>query len=148
MMTPTTRRVSWLLQGVVAVILLQTLFFKFTAAEESVYIFRTLGAEPWGRVGSGIAELVVAGLLLTSRFAVIGALGALAVIAGAIMSHLLFLGLEVQGDGGLLFGLALTVFAASAAIVFLRRAELTFAKAMVRKLPAVGDMRSPEEARR
>jgi hypothetical protein len=148
MMTPATRRISWLLQGVVAVILLQTLFFKFTAAEESVYIFRTLGAEPWGRVGSGIAELIVASLLLTSRFAVVGALGALAVIAGALMSHLLFLGLEVQGDGGLLFGLALTVFAASAVIVFLRRAELTFAKAMVRRLPVVGTILSPQEARR
>jgi hypothetical protein len=148
MMTPATGRISWLLQGVVAVILLQTLFFKFTAAEESVYIFRTLGAEPWGRVGSGIAELIVASLLLTSRFAVVGALGALAVIAGALMSHLLFLGLEVQGDGGLLFGLALTVFAASAVIVFLRRAELTFAKAMVRRLPVVGTILSPQEARR
>jgi hypothetical protein len=148
MMTPATRRISWLLQGVVAVILLQTLFFKFTAAEESVYIFRTLGAEPWGRVGSGIAELIVASLLLTSRFAVVGALGALAVIAGALMSHLLFLGLEVQGDGGLLFGLALTVFAASAVIVFLRRAELTFAKAMVRRLPVVGTILSPQEVRR
>jgi hypothetical protein len=148
MVTPRARRISWLLQGVVAVILLQTLFFKFTAAEESVYIFRTLGAEPWGRVGSGIAELIVAGLLLTRRFAVVGALGALGVMAGAIMSHLLFLGLEVQGDGGLLFGMALTVFAASAGIVFLRRAELTFAKAMVRKLPVVGAMLAPQEARR
>jgi hypothetical protein len=123
-MTPTTRRISWLLQGIVAAILLQTLFFKFTGAEESVYIFRTLGAEPWGRIGSGVAELIVASLLLTPRFAVIGALGALGVISGAILSHLVVLGVEVQGDGGLLFGLAVMVFVASAAIVILRRAQL------------------------
>ena len=147
-MTPITRRISWLLQGVVAVILLQTLFFKFTGAEESVYIFRALGAEPWGRIGSGIAELIVAGLLMTSRFAVVGALGALGIMAGAIMSHLLVLGVEVQGDGGLLFGLAVTVFAASAAIVLVRRVELTFATAMVRKRPLVGTAQAPQGVRR
>jgi hypothetical protein len=137
-MTPTTRRISWLLQGIVAAILLQTLFFKFTGAEESVYIFRALGAEPWGRIGSGVAELIVAGLLLTPRFAVIGALGALGVISGAILSHLVVLGVEVQGDGGLLFGLAVMVFVASAAIVILRRAQL----------PLVGAALAPHGARR
>jgi hypothetical protein len=137
-MTPTTRRISWLLQGIVAAILLQTLFFKFTGAEESVYIFRALGAEPWGRIGSGVAELIVASLLLTPRFAVIGALGALGVISGAILSHLVVLGVEVQGDGGLLFGLAVMVFVASAAIVILRRAQL----------PLVGAALAPHGARR
>ena len=137
-MTPATRRISWSLQAVVAGILLQTLFFKFTGAEESVYIFRTLGAEPWGRIGSGLAEVLAAGLLLTPRFAAVGALGALGIITAAIMSHLLVLGFEVQGDGGLLFGLALAVFAASAAIVVLRRAEL----------PLVGTAQAPQEARR
>jgi hypothetical protein len=137
-MTPTTRRISWLLQGIVAAILLQTLFFKVTGAEESVYIFRALGAEPWGRIGSGVAELIVASLLLTPRFAVIGALGALGVISGAILSHLVVLGVEVQGDGGLLFGLAVMVFVASAAIVILRRAQL----------PLVGAALAPHGARR
>jgi hypothetical protein len=137
-MTPTTRRISWLLQGIVAAILLQTLFFKFTGAEESVYIFCALGAEPWGRIGSGVAELIVASLLLTPRFAVIGALGALGVISGAILSHLVVLGVEVQGDGGLLFGLAVMVFVASAAIVILRRAQL----------PLVGAALAPHGARR
>lgn len=137
-MTHTAHRISWLLQGTVAAILLQTLFFKFTGAEESVYIFSTLGAEPWGRIGSGLAELIVAVLLLMPRFAVFGALGALGIITGAIVSHLLILGLEVQGDGGLLFILAVGVFAASAAIVVLRR----------RELPLVGGALAPQEARR
>jgi hypothetical protein len=147
-MTPITRRISWLLQGVVAVILVQTLFFKFTGAQESVYIFRALGAEPWGRIGSGVAELIVAGLLMTSRFAVAGALSALGIMAGAIMSHLLVLGVAVQGDGGLLFGMALTVFAASAAIVFVRRAELISALGMVRTRPLVGAAQASQEVRR
>jgi hypothetical protein len=124
MMTHTARRISGLLQLTVAAILLQTLFFKFTGAEESVYIFSRLGVEPWGRVGAGVAELMVAVLLLTPRFAALGALGALGVITGAIMSHLMILGIEIQGDGGLLFGLAIGVFGASLAIVVLRRDEL------------------------
>ncbi|HEV8396344.1 MAG TPA: hypothetical protein VGQ37_18815 [Vicinamibacterales bacterium] len=115
---------SWVLQLVVAGILLQTLFFKFTGAAESVYIFSTLGAEPWGRIGSGVVELIAAILLLVPATTTIGAALALAVIAGAILSHLTVLGIEVQGDGGLLFGLAITVFVASGVILLLRRGEI------------------------
>jgi hypothetical protein len=117
-------KVSWLLQIVVAVILLQTLFFKFTGAEESVYIFSTLGLEPWGRYASGVAELIAAALLLVPGYAAFGALLSLGVISGAIVSHLTKLGIEVKGDGGLLFGLAMTVFVCSAIILLIRRDEL------------------------
>lgn len=116
--------VTWLLQLGVATILLQTLFFKFTAAEESVYIFSKLGLEPWGRIGSGVAELVACVLLLMPRTAVVGALVALGVISGAIASHLAKLGIVVKDDGGLLFGLAVVVFLGSLAVVFIRRQEL------------------------
>ena len=115
---------SWLLQLAAAGILLQTLFFKFTGASESVYIFSTLGAEPWGRIGSGIVELIASILLLVPATTTIRAALALGVISGAIVSHLTILGIEVQGDGGLLFILALIVFVASAAILVLRRAEI------------------------
>lgn len=115
--------VSWALQLVVAVILFQTLFFKFTGAEESVYIFSTLGAEPWGRIGSGVAELIAVILLLYPPTAVYGALLSLGVISGALVSHTK-LGLVVKDDGGLLFALAATVFVASLVILFIRRAEL------------------------
>lgn len=113
--------VAWVLQITVAVILGQTLFFKFTASEESVYIFSTLGIEPWGRIGSGVAELIAAVLLLNRRTAFLGATMALGVISGAIFSHLTALGIEVKGDGGLLFGLALVVFVGSTAIAWIRR---------------------------
>ena len=115
---------SWVLQVTVAGILLQTLFFKFTGAEESVYIFSTLGAEPWGRVGSGVVELVAAVLLLVPATAPFGAVLTMAVMAGAIGSHLTVLGIEVRGDGGLLFGLAVTAFVASTIVLLIRRAQL------------------------
>jgi len=116
--------VSWTLQLVAAGILLQTLFFKFTAAEESVYIFTTLGLEPWGRIGSGVAELLAAVLLLVPAMAPAGAILAMGIMAGALMSHLTVLGIEVKGDGGLLFGLAIIVFAASAAVLLIRREQI------------------------
>jgi hypothetical protein len=118
------KRLSWVAQIVVAAILGQTLFFKFTAAPESIYIFTTLGLEPWGRIGSGIAELVAVVLLLVPATAALGGLVALGVIVGAIASHLGPLGIEVQGDGGLLFGLACVVFVGSAVVLWVRRREL------------------------
>jgi uncharacterized membrane protein YphA (DoxX/SURF4 family) len=116
--------VSWVLQLVVAGILLQTLFFKFTGAPESVYIFRTVGAEPWGRIGSGVVELVASLLLLVPSTITLGAILVLGTMSGAILSHLTILGISVMGDGGLLFGLALTAFVSSAIILTIRRAEI------------------------
>jgi DoxX-like family len=118
--------VSWALRGVVAAVLLQTLFFKFTGARESVYIFSTLGAEPWGRIGSGVVELIAAILLLWPRTVVLGAGLSLATMAGAILSHLLFLGITMPevGDRGELFALAVLVLVCSAAVLVLHRAEL------------------------
>lgn len=123
--------VCWVLQVAVAVILLQTLFFKFTAAEESVFIFSSVGqyigvpaVEPWGRIGSGVVELIASLLLLVPVTATLGAVLTMGVMAGAIVSHLLILGIEVKGDGGLLFGLALTAFIGSAIVLFLRRAQI------------------------
>jgi hypothetical protein len=117
---------SWICRLTAAVILLQTLFFKFTGASESVYIFTKVGLEPWGRYGSGVAELIAAILLLTPRFAWAGALLALGVISGAIACHLTVLGIEVQGDHGLLFALASVVFIASAVTAFLHRQQIPF----------------------
>ena len=129
---------SWICRIAAAIILLQTLFFKFTAAPESVYIFTKLGTfihgyfpftpistiEVSGRIGSGIMELIAAVLLLTPRFVWAGAVLAMAATGGAIVSHLTFLGIEVQGDKGLLFILALTVFVTSAIGLFLHRIQI------------------------
>src|SRR5215471_15224963 len=119
---------SWILRGIAAVILLQTLFFKFTAAKESVYIFSTLGLEPWGRIGSGVVELIASILLLVPQTVVYGAIVSLGVISGAIFFHLTKLGiaLPLVDDHGELFALAVVVFVCALAILIMHRQELPF----------------------
>ncbi len=92
-----------------AILLLQTLYFKFTAAPESVYIFTQLGLEPYGRIGLGILELIVAVLLLFRKTSLIGGILGSGIILGAIFAHLFVIGIEVQKDNGVLFGLAVLV---------------------------------------
>jgi uncharacterized membrane protein YphA (DoxX/SURF4 family) len=111
---------------IAAIVLLQTLFFKFTGAPESVYIFTKVGAEPWGRIGSGVIELIAAVLLLTPRWNWLGSLLAMGVMIGAIGAHLTLLGIEVQGDHGLLFGLAWAVLVTAAINLFLHRTEIPY----------------------
>jgi len=91
--------IAWICRVAAAIILLQTLFFKFTAAPESVYIFTRVGLEPWGRIGSGIAELIAAILILIPATTCLGAALALAIMLGAIFSHLTVLGIVVMNDG-------------------------------------------------
>lgn len=109
---------------IAAIIFLQTLFYKFTAAPESVYIFSQLGLEPFGRVGLGVVELIVALLLIWPRTSLIGAILGLGVISGAIFSHLFVLGIVVQDDGGTLFALAVAVFVLCAISLFLQKDKL------------------------
>ena len=132
------KAISWACRLIAAIILLQTLFFKFTAAPESVYIFTKLGVflnhylpslsvdrvQVYTRVGSGIVELIAAILLLVPRSVWVGAVLAMAATGGAIFSHITFLGLVVIDDGGLLFALALIVFATSSIAIFLHRSQI------------------------
>lgn len=116
--------VSCICRVVAAVILLQTLYFKFTGAPESVYIFTKVGLEPWGRIGSGVVELIAAVLILWPGLNWLGAGIALGVIGGAIMSHLTVLGIVVKDDGGLLFILAVVVALCSAVVLWIHRHAL------------------------
>lgn len=124
--TKTIVLLSWTLRAIAAAILLQTLFFKFSGAHESVYIFSTLGVEPWGRIGSGVIELIASVLLLMPRTTVYGAALALAVMAGAIVSHITTLGIALPqvGDKGELFGLACLVSLCCLAVLYLHRADI------------------------
>jgi putative oxidoreductase len=102
--------ISWLLRIAAAVILLQTLYFKFTGHPESVELFTKLGVEPWGRIGTGIIELITAVLLLIPSTVFIGAALGIGLMSGAILSHIAVIGIESKGDGGQLFILAIVVF--------------------------------------
>lgn len=115
---------QWILRIIPALIMLQTLFFKFSASAESVYIFTTLGIEPWGRILSGLMELIAGILLLIPGKTVWGAFLGAGIMAGAILSHLTVLGIEVMGDGGQLFIYALITFVCCAILVFINRAQL------------------------
>ncbi len=115
---------NWVLRIIIALILLQTVFFKFTGAEESKQLFETLGMEPTGRLGSGLAELAAAVMVLAPATAAIGALLALGVMSGALVSHFTVLGINYNGDGGALFAMASIVFLASLATLYLHRTRI------------------------
>lgn len=124
-MNKAQRITSWIFQIIAAIILIQTLYFKFTGAPESVYIFSKIGMEPFGRIGSGVVELIASILLLfVPRLFWLGALIGLGTIAGAIFFHLTTLGIEVQGDGGLLFILALITFISCLIVLVIRRKDI------------------------
>lgn len=108
----------WIVKLIAVAILVQTLFFKFTGAEESVYIFQTLGVEPYGRIGSGIVELIASILILIPRTTLLGAFLALGTMMGAIFSHIFVLGIMVKDDGGTLFALAIITLICSLILVY------------------------------
>ncbi len=115
---------TWAARLIAAALMLQTLFFKFSASSESVYIFTKVGIEPWGRIATGIVELIASILILIPRTTLYGALLAIGIMGGAIMSHLFILGIEVQKDGGLLFVYATIILVCSLFLVFVYRKQL------------------------
>jgi len=109
---------------IIAIILLQTLWFKFSAHPDSVYIFTQVGLEPYGRIGIGMLELIASFLILIPRASWLGAALVLGIIGGAIMMHLTQLGIEVNGDSGQLFYMALVVFILSAIVLYYYRRDI------------------------
>jgi len=112
---------SLILRLTAAIILLQTLYFKFTGHPESVELFTKLGLEPWGRIGTGVIELIASILLLTPATVFIGAFLGIGLMSGAILSHLTNIGIESKGDGGQLFMLAVTVWICCAILMAMYR---------------------------
>lgn len=119
--------IYWLPRLIASIILLQTLYFKFGAAPESVHIFTQLGIEPYGRIGTGFIELILAILLLIPKTSLYGAIGAVGVMIGAIFSHLLVLGINLN-DGGSLFFLAIVVLISALITISQERKELLYLK--------------------
>ena len=120
--------ISWVCQVIAAAIMIQTLYFKFTGSEESVYIFSTLNMEPWGRYGTGVAELIASILLFIPTVFTFGALMGFGIMLGAILSHLTVLGIEVKDDGGYLFILGIIVLISCFTILFIRKREIPLLK--------------------
>lgn len=123
-MSKNVKIVSWVLQVVASVIMLQSLFFKFSGAPVSIYIFEQVGMEPWGRYLVGTSELIAGLLLLIPATIWLGAAMTMGVLAGAIFFHLTVLGIVVQDDGGTLFVMGLVTFLAGAVVLFLRRGQI------------------------
>lgn len=117
--------IYWTARIAAAIIMVQTLYFKFSGAEESIYIFSTVGMEPWGRIGTGILELVASVLILINATAWLGALLGLGLMAGALFFHLTILGIEVKGDGGYLFLLAVLVAVLCAIVLAFNKQRIT-----------------------
>jgi uncharacterized membrane protein YphA (DoxX/SURF4 family) len=114
------------LRIIVALILIQTLRFKFTAHPDSVFIFQKVGLEPYGRIGIGVLELIAGILLLIPKTVWIGATLTLGIISGAILMHLTKIGIEVNNDGGILFVTACTIFILSLIILFNYKKDIPF----------------------
>ena len=114
------------LRIVVAIILIQTLRYKFTAHPDSVYIFTRVGLEPYGRIAIGILELISAILILIPKTVWLGSILSLGVISGAILMHLTGLGIEINGDGGLLFYMAILIFILSFILLWINRKSIPF----------------------
>lgn len=115
---------TWIAQIIIALIFIQSLFFKFTGATEAVYIFSTIGLEPLGRYLIGAAELIISILLFVPKTSKYAAIGSLLVVLPAIFFHLTILGVEVQGDNGLLFGMAILVALLSMFVIWARFRKL------------------------
>ncbi|NJL14607.1 MAG: DoxX family protein [Microscillaceae bacterium] len=103
--------ITSLAQWVAAIIMLQTLYFKFGAHEDSVFLFTQLGQEPYGRIGVGVGELIASVLILVPRTVWLGAILAIGLMAGAIYFHATVLGINFRNDGGQLFAMACIVLA-------------------------------------
>jgi putative oxidoreductase len=117
------QKLSFLLRATIAIIYLQTLYFKFTGHPDSMHIFSALGLEPYGRVATGVMELVTSILLFIPRYKLLAIFTSLGLISGAIVSHLIVLGIFTNGDCGTLFSLALIVLACTIALIVLYRKE-------------------------
>jgi uncharacterized membrane protein YphA (DoxX/SURF4 family) len=120
------KKLLLVLRIIVALILIQTLRFKFTAHPDSVYIFTKVGLEPFGRIGIGVLELISAILILFPRTIWAGAVLTIGILGGAITMHLTQLGIEINNDGGTLFYMALGTFLISVIILFDQRKNIPF----------------------
>jgi len=109
---------------IAALILLQTLFFKFKASPESVALLTALGVEPFGRIATGVFELIAAALLIVPATRLHGGIFGVGLMFGATASHIFIVRVESNGDEGILFVLAFFVLIFSLLALYFKRPKL------------------------
>ncbi|MFC4268943.1 DoxX family protein [Polaribacter marinivivus] len=120
------KKILFALKGIAVIIMLQTLFFKFSAANQSVELFTKIAGEheAYLRIGTGIIELIASILLFTSKNSWLGAFMTLGVMSGAILGHITILGISHNNDGGLLFGAAVYIFIVALVVLINQRKKI------------------------
>lgn len=121
----------WIVKGIAALIMLQTLYFKFSAQPESVKLFTLLDMEPWGRIGIGVAELIASVLLLIPATAWLGAIVGIGLMGGAIFFHITKLGISFGGSP-LLFMYAVIVLICCSIILYVERKRVPVFRKLIR----------------
>ncbi len=125
-MSKIREKLPLLLRIIVVLILLQTLRLKFIAHPDYVYIFSKVGIEPYGRILIGVTELIAGVLLLIPKAIWIGAIVIIGVMVGAILMHMTKIGIDVNGDKGILFITALITLKLSVIILWIYQKEVKF----------------------
>lgn len=125
-LSPTQVSTSWICALIAAGIMMETLFFKFSGAAESRYIFSKMGTDPYMRWTQGVWELLAALGLLIPGWHWLGGILTLGDMGAAIISHMTWLGYAALGDHELLLGMALTTFTCGFTIVVLHRHQILF----------------------
>lgn len=119
------KNIVWIAQLIPALFMLQTIiWYKFPGHKDSIYIFTQIGMEPYGRIGSGVVELIASVLLFTSRYSWIGALLGLGTMTGALFFHLTTLGIVVKNDNGFLFTMAAVLWICCLTVLILRKKQI------------------------
>ena len=119
-------KILFIFKIIAAVIMLQTLFYKFSGAQESIDLFRKLAGENevYMRIGTGILELIASILIFIPKTTWMGALLTVGLMSGAILSHLTKLGIEHNNDSGLLFISAFIIFFAGIIVLYSERKRI------------------------
>lgn len=116
-------KTSLIIRIIISIIYIQTSYFKLTGHPDSVYIFSKLGIEPYGRFGAGVIELMISPLLLINKTKLLSIIVSLGIIIGIIVSHLYIIGINIKGDNGSLFTLAIIIFILNIVLIHLHRTD-------------------------
>lgn len=122
------KKIIFVLKIIAAIIMMQTLFYKFSGAQESVDLFTKLAGEneAYMRVGTGVLELIASVLLFIPKSIWFGAFMTIGLMSGAILGHLTKIGISHNNDGGLLFGAAIFILIVGVLVLFIEKKNIPY----------------------